>query len=369
MIYFDNAATSFPKSGRVVKAVASSVRRCGNPGRSGHAPSMRAADIMFACREKAACVFGTDPERVIITPSCTLALNMAIKGFINGGRVLISNLEHNAVCRPLYALRDAGVIELDVFDALSRDVQGEFARKVKGASAAVFTHGSNVCGRLLPLFCLVREAKKRGVFTVVDAAQSAGYVGVSLEESGADVICCAGHKGPGGPMGIGLMLVNRACRALPRTLIEGGTGVYSRDEVMPAFYPERLEAGTPCVPAAAGLSAALDEFECGFDLGPFELLKNELRSMRGVTLYGVFPPSQSLPVLLFNVDGMDCDAVMNRLARRGICVRSGFHCAPLAHKALGTVSGGVRVSLGKRNTVREVKRFCVELQRLIREPR
>lgn len=361
MIYFDSAATSYPKSRAAVRAVTEAMRSCGNPGRSGHAPAMRAAKIMYECREKAARVFGTDPERVILAPSCTAALNMAVKGYIKSGKVLISNLEHNAVCRPLYAMRGAGRIELVSFDALAEDAAGEFAEKVKGAAAAVFTHGSNVCGKLLPLAKLVKRAHENGALTVIDAAQTAGYAEVSLERTGADIVCCAGHKGPGGPMGTGLLIVNRALDITPATILEGGTGLYSRDEEMPDLLPERLEAGTPAVALFAGLSAALDEFSLYSGFSAFDLLCDSLRAVKGVTVYCPDGGEERLPVLLFNIDGMDCDDVMNRLARKGICVRSGFHCAPLAHEALGTLNGGVRVSLGKQNTEEEVKIFCREI--------
>ncbi|MBP5657309.1 MAG: aminotransferase class V-fold PLP-dependent enzyme [Clostridia bacterium] len=361
MIYFDNAATSYPKSPAAVRAVAEAMRSCGNPGRGGHAPAMRAAKIMYECREKAARAFGTDPERVILAPSGTAALNMAVKGYIKSGKVLISNLEHNAVCRPLYAMRGAGRIELVSFDALAKDAAEDFAGKVKGASAAVFTHGSNVCGKLLPLGKLVKLAHENGALTVVDAAQTAGYREVSLERTGADIVCCAGHKGLGGPMGTGLLLINRVLDITPATILEGGTGVYSRDEDMPPFLPERLEAGTPAVALFAGLSAALDEFSLYSDFSAFDLLCDSLRDIKGVTVYCPDKGEERLPVLLFNIEGMDCDDVMNRLARKGICVRSGFHCAPLAHRALGTLNGGVRVSLGKQNTAEEVKIFCREI--------
>ncbi|MBO4501115.1 MAG: aminotransferase class V-fold PLP-dependent enzyme [Clostridia bacterium] len=364
MIYFDNAATSFPKSGKVIKAASDAMRKCGNPGRSGHAPAMRGAEAMFSCREKAARIFGTEPERVILVPSCTAALNMAIKGYGKGKRIIISNMEHNAVCRPAYAMRAAGECEISFFNAFAKDAVSEFASKLGSSSVAAFSHGSNVCGKLLPLAGMLREARSRGVFTIIDAAQTAGHAAISFDQCDADIICCAGHKGLGGPTGTGLMLINRRVKELPRTILEGGTGVYSLDEWMPDFFPERLEPGTPGVAAFAGLSAALDEFTLEFDLSPFDLLCAELSYMKNVTLHGLCPRRERLPVLLFNVKGRSCEEVMRLLAARDICVRSGFHCAPLAHRALGTLSGGVRVSLGRKNTKKEIKRFCYELKKI-----
>lgn len=366
MIYFDNAATGFPKSERVARRIYDCFLRCGNSGRSGHKPSLFASECMYLCRENAADYFGFSPERVILTPSCTFALNMAIKGFIAGGKVVMSNLEHNSVCRPLYALRNAGRITIEVFDALNGDAFQNFLDASANASAVVFTHASNVCGKVLPAEKIVREAKRRKMFTCVDEAQTAGYIPICKD---ADVCCAAGHKGINGPMGTGLMLVNESLDVLPKTILQGGTGVFSFDEEMPEFYPERLETGTANAPAFGGLALAIEQLKTqkSIDRSVFLKLLDGMTNMDNITLYGC-PQSKNdidsyLPVILFNVNNMESDSIMTALADNNICVRSGFHCSPLAHKALGS-NGGVRISLGKKNTVKEVDRFLRELYKI-----
>ncbi len=366
MIYFDNAATSFPKDRGMVRVLTEAMLKCGNPGRSGYKASMYASEKLYECREAAAEIFGTLPEKVILLPSCTAALNTAIKGLVKNGKAVMSNLEHNAVCRPLYSLRDRGIAEVVTFDAL-HDPVGNFVRAADGASALVVTHSSNVCGAVLPVAELAREAKRRGLCVIIDAAQSACHIPVSFDTIDADVICIAGHKGPGGPLGTGLMLLNPNGSTVFDTLIEGGTGIYSLDEAMPDVIPERYEAGTVNAPAFASLAYMLNKYvPCGADKEVFGFLCDALADMKGVKTY--LPPKgiEKLPILLFNADGISPDDVMTRLAEKDICVRSGYHCAPLAHKALGSVNGGVRISLGKNNTLREARIFVDELQRIIK---
>ncbi len=366
MIYFDAAATSFPKSRGVIRTLAEASVKCGNPGRSGYRVSMYAAEKLYECREEAAKAFGTIPEKVVLVPSCTVGLNYAVKGLVKGGKAVMSNLEHNAVCRPLYALRNEGRIKVGVFDAL-HDPVSSFIKESDGASALVMTHASNVCGAVLPAEEIAKEAKKRGMTVIIDSSQSACHIPVSFEKIDADVICVAGHKGPGGPLGTGLMLMNPNREVIPDTVIEGGTGVYSLDEAMPGFLPERLEAGTLNAPAFAALAYALGKRrKANADDAVFTYLRDSLSGMNGVKLY--LPPEGTpcVQILLFGVDGLSPDDVMTSLAKRDICVRSGYHCAPSAHFALGSVNGGVRVSIDDGNTMKEARIFIDELRKIIR---
>ncbi len=370
MIYFDNAATGFPKSDRVLKAMSKAGSLCGNPGRSGHTPAIYASEKIYECREELASFFGTVPERVILAPSATLALNMAIKGFAHK-KIIISSFEHNAVFRPVWSMRKRGDTELGFFDAGGNDDQivQRFVSASGGAYAAVFIHASNVNGRILPLERLAAEARKLGITTIVDASQSAGHIPISVMGSGADIICVAGHKGLYGPLGTGAMLINPSFDMFAETIVEGGTGIKSLDEEMPEEYPERFEAGTMNAPAFAGLTEAVRETaECGFgDERIFARICEGLKSMKNVTVHGA-PDNGAydkyVPVILFNVRKINCDEVMTRLAKRGVCVRSGFHCAPLAHKALGTESGGVRASVGRKNTLKEADVLINEIYRI-----
>ncbi|MDD4124443.1 MAG: aminotransferase class V-fold PLP-dependent enzyme [Eubacteriales bacterium] len=369
MIYFDNAATGFPKSGRVLAAMTKAYGLCGNPGRSGHAPAIYAAEKLYECRETLAAFFGTAPERVILTPSATIALNMAIKGFAQN-KVVTSSVEHNAVFRPLYSMWQRGRADLSFFDAGGTDEQivQRFTASLEGAYTAVFIHASNVNGRILPLREMVTEAHKSGVTTIIDASQSAGHINLSVKDSGADIICIAGHKGLYGPLGTGAMLINPSFDMFAETIIEGGTGIRSLDSEMPEEYPEHFEAGTMNAPAFAALAEAVRETE-EEGLGDdriFAKLYESLKSMKNVTVHGgpEYGYDKYVPVLLFNIRKRNCDEAMTYLAARGICVRSGFHCAPLAHKALGTENGGIRVSVGRKNTLKEADVLIDEIHRI-----
>ncbi len=344
MIYLDNGATTLPKAPGVARAMAWAVEHCGNPGRSGHRPAMDAAELVYSCREKAAKRFGCQPEQAIFTPGCTWGLNAAIQTLVPpGGRAVISGFEHNAVVRPLHALgarvQVAGRRLFDPADTLEA-----FDRALgRGADCAVFTHGSNVFGYRLPVEELARLCKSRGVPFIVDAAQTAGVLPLSLEKLGADFIALPGHKGLRGPQGVGLLL----CTAMPKPLVRGGTGGDSRSREMPGYLPDAMEAGTLPVPLIAGLEAALDALG---ELGPAARREAQAAGLcaRGLKKLGfrVFSGHDQLGTVSFQ-GSADCEEIARALSRRGVAVRAGLHCAPLAHESAGTQERGtVRVSFG-----------------------
>lgn len=373
MIYLDNAATGFPKSDAVLRAMQEAFVSCGNPSRSSHTPARNGDRILFRCRQLLAERFGSTPENVILTKNATEALNMAIKGLYRpGGEVLTSTLEHNAVLRPLHALRIAQEITLKQFrvDPAEDAVTVENFRIAAGerADMAVVTHASNVCGRILPIPEMRKAIRREDFLLIVDASQTAGHIPVDIRALGADVLCLPGHKGLYGPMGTGALICNPDRVPYFRTLIEGGSGIDSRASGMPEVLPERLEAGTPNVYGIAGLAAALTEFRFPEreHLLYRQLLK-ELRSRPGIRLYGqpadLASAGRYVPVLLFNREGTDCEALGEQFAERDIAVRAGLHCAPAAHRALGTLeSGGVRVSLGRSTTGADLQAFLDALQ-------
>lgn len=365
IVYLDNAATLYPKSDGVFEAVKKAFYGCGNGGRGGHPLSFAAADTVYGCRESLAKLFGTESENVVLCSGATLALNMAIKGlYKEGATVLCSVLEHNAVLRPLYALAAKGHIRLRFFSPSLKSSEETVAAfrsaLTKNVALAVFTHASNVCGLCLPVKELCALARRKGVTTVVDCAQTAGHIPINIKELGADLLCVAGHKGLGGPMGTGALIVNPDFKGVINTIIEGGTGVASKERTMPIELPERLEAGTANIMGIAGLAAAAGELK----LAPQReealrvRLKEGLRSIKGVTVYGADAKATYAPLVLFNVDDIPSDTVAEKLALRGICVRGGLHCAPLAHVLLKSGAyGGVRASLGRGNTEKD----CDEL--------
>ena len=356
MIYLDNGATSFRKPAQVYRAVQRAMETCANPGRGGYDAAARASEVVYGCREEAGLLFDCLPEQVVLTMNCTHGLNLAIRSLIRpGSNVVISGFEHNAVTRPLHALgarlRIAGR-RLFVWE----DTLKDFEQALNGADAAVFTHVSNVFGYILPVEQMTAMCRDKGIPFVIDAAQSAGTLPLSLKKSGADFIAMPGHKGLLGPQGTGLLL----CKDGAEPLLYGGTGSFSREQTMPPELPDRLEAGTLNVPGYAGLLEGLRYVRKN---GPEGLLRREHRLMnrcvRGLRDAGmqVFSGAHQAATVSFRC-GLDCEEAAAILARKGIAVRAGLHCAPFAHESAGTLeTGTVRVSIGYDNFDEEITTF------------
>lgn len=346
MIYLDNGATSFYKPQAVHRAVGEALRTCANPGRGGYSAALEASRRVYGCREAAAALFDCQPEQVVLTTSCTHGMNIAIRSLVKpGGRVVVSGFEHNAVTRPLHALgAEIKVAGRQLFDW--EDTLEQFRRALeRGVDAAVFTHVSNVFGYILPVEALAEMCRERGVPFIIDAAQSAGTLPVSMEKLGADFIAMPGHKGLLGPQGTGLLL----CRGEAKPLMEGGTGSASIQQEMPDYLPDRLEPGTLNVPGFAGLSEGMRYLQ---RIGVENIFCREhaqlLRCARGLEKLGmkVFTGAHQAGTVSF-LPGMDCEEAAEKLAKLGIAVRAGLHCAPFAHESAGTLeTGTVRVSFG-----------------------
>ncbi len=346
MIYLDSGATSFRKPPGVYRAVMDAMRSCASPGRGGYGAAMAASRRVFGCREMASELFDCQPEQVVLTTSCTHGLNIAIRSLVKpGGRVVISGFEHNAVTRPLHALgARIQVAGRKLFDPA--ETLGQFEKALRqGADAAVFTHVSNVFGYVLPVEEMAALCRRYGVPFIIDAAQSAGVLEISLKGLGADFVAMPGHKGLLGPQGTGLLL----CSGETEPLMQGGTGSESLRQEMPEDLPERLEPGTLNVPGIAGLREGLRYLK---RTGIREIAAREHRQMRlcaaGLQKLGmrVFTGEMQTGTLSF-LPGMDCEEAAELLARQGIAVRAGLHCAPLAHESAGTLeTGTVRVSFG-----------------------
>lgn len=358
MIYLDNSATTYPKPQGVRQAMHRALVEYGaNPGRSGYGMCLRTTQAVYECRKLAADFFGAaGPECVLFQPSCTQALNLVLKGALKAGdHVVVSDLEHNAVMRPLTALASRG-ITYTVAKVVpgDNDATLESFRKALGPKTklVVCTMASNVFGIRVPVERITALAHQYGVKVCVDAAQGAGLIPIHIGESGIDYLCCAGHKGLYGPMGTGL-LVLREPEELLGTLVEGGTGTQSRNLQQPEEVPERYESGTQNVSGILGLGAGIEfvrrrgpERICREELQKLRYLHGRLSKMGKVTLYTP-PPEEPwfVPVLSFNLDGVPSERTGEFLAKGGIAVRCGLHCAPLAHEKLGTLeTGTVRVS-------------------------
>lgn len=343
MIYLDAAATSLVKPLSVGREMLRAMQSCASPGRGGHEPAMRAAETVFRCRETAARLFKVpEPERVVLTMNATHALNLALRSLVRPGmRVLISGYEHNSVTRPLHLLgAEILIARSPLFD--QEAALTAFREQLQDAELVVCTHVSNVFGFILPVYELAALCREKGVPLIVDASQSAGVLDVDFSRLGAAFVAMPGHKGLLGPQGTGLLLCGRE----GEPLLAGGSGSDSREQTMPAWLPDRLEAGTHNVPGAAGLTAGMRYvLERGTDAiaaheqAMLRELTERLSLLDGVELFAGMPGTQS-GVLSFRLEGFDCEEAARLLAERGVCLRSGLHCAPLAHESAGTLETG-----------------------------
>ncbi len=378
MIYLDNAATTYPKPSQVRAAVERAMREYGaNPGRSGYEMSVRTTRAVYEARRCAAELFGArGPECVVFQPSCTQALNQVMKGLLqNGDHVVVSDLEHNAVMRPLHSLADKGITftVASVTPADSVATMEAFRQAMRpNTKLVVCTQASNVFGVRVPVERIAALCHQYGAKLCVDSAQSAGLVPIDLEAGGIDYLCCAGHKGLYGPMGTGMLILRDPADRL-KTLVEGGTGTQSRSMLQPDDPPERYESGTLNVPGILGLRAGMEfvkrrgpERLWREELEKTALLYDRLSKMPWVKLYVPRPELPwLLPVLSFTVEGMESEEVGRHLGRAGIGVRCGLHCAPLAHEKFGTLeTGTVRAAPSAFTRREEIEALAAQVRAL-----
>lgn len=379
MIYLDNAATSFPKPAAVIREQLRCMQRyCGNPGRGSHTIALQAAEKVYECREELASLFGAShPEDLAFTMNATMALNTVIKGLLKrGDHVLISDMEHNAVLRPLHKLAASGTITYDVFPTYvtcpartSAMICDAIAERIRpDTRMLICAHVSNICSAALPLEEIGALCRKREILFVVDASQSAGHLPIDMERMQIDAVCAPGHKGLMGPPGTGFFLLRNGL--MSDTLAEGGSGYNSLERDMPEESPERYEAGTLPTPAIVGLcegvrflkqigTNTVHAHACAFN----RHLTKRLRALPGLTVY---TPHHIGSVLLFNAVGMSADCLGEALNTRGFCVRAGYHCAPLAHASLGTPRGGaVRVSPSVFNSMAQADAFADTVETIL----
>lgn len=379
LIYLDNAATSFPKPDVVIDKTSDFLlNHAGNAGRGSHRLALDAAEHVYDCRERLSDMFDADgAERVCFCSGATEALNTAIKGLTrDGDHVLISDIEHNAVLRPVYKLRASGKIEYDIFPSFVNEYKrspskicAAIAKKMRrNTRMLVCTGASNICSATMPLEEIGEFCRKNGLIFVVDGAQRAGHYPISMKSMKIDALCIPGHKGLLGPQGCGATLFAKGVE--PQTLIEGGNGISSLESEMLGDLPERLEAGTLPIPAIAGLAEGVRTVnELGIDnivnheRALFSICREGLQKINGVRVYC---PCHEGPVLMFTVKGHRSEDVTAELSDMGICVRGGFHCCALGHKTLGTGGdGAVRVSFGVFNSSDDVCSLIDAVKRII----
>lgn len=376
MIYFDNAATTYPKPRSVESSMVQALNLFGaNPGRSGHDMSIKTAEQIFACREAAAQMFNAQITNVIFTQNCTQSVNTVIKGLLKpGDHVIISNLEHNAVLRPVHALSKTR----DIHYSIARPNQGEsyaecFAREIRpNTRLIVATHGSNVFGTMLPIREIGELAHSKNIQFMVDGAQSAGVQDIDMKKDNINYLCMPGHKGLYGPPGTGLLIVNDAAPLEP--LIQGGTGSLSLQYDQPDFLPDQLESGTLNTTGIIALHSGIN-FVKRSGIGKLRaheqkiitIIYDRLAKMPEIQLYTPRPERNAyLPLLSFNIKGISGEQTSEKLNRYGIATRGGYHCSPLAHETYNTLDTGTcRVSVGAFNTEAQAEEMVYYLKKII----
>lgn len=368
MIYLDNAATTLIKPVSVERAMRNAMRTAASPGRGSHTPAMRAAETVYECREAAADLFNVpEAERIVFTMNATHALNIAIRSLAGRGtRVVVSGYEHNSVTRPLAQLgANIRVAKAPLFDTAA--VIKAFAAELPGAQLAVCTHVSNAFGFILPIYEIAALCRKENVPLIVDASQSAGILDVDYAALGAAFIAMPGHKALFGPQGTGILICGRE----GEPLMSGGSGSDSVDQLMPEYLPDRLEAGTHNVCGIAGLLEGIRYVKekgtkkiAEHEQGLLELFIRRSSLIPKMEIFHGAVGTQS-GVVSLRSRMMDCETLSLKLNERGICVRSGLHCAPYAHRSAGTLeTGTVRFSFSPFVSEPEIERTCACLKEL-----
>ncbi len=380
MIYFDNAATSWPKPEAVYKAVEDSLRNTGNAGRGGNVKSLSASRVLYGARAALAEFFGAPSiERMILTQNITEALNLALKGIlVMGDHVVISPYEHNAVVRVLEYLKVKRGITYTIANEVAKcdfhdhaGIVAAFERELRENTRLLcVTHASNVLGTILPIAEIGAMANRNGILFLVDSAQTAGTIPIDVSAMGIDILTFTGHKSLLGPQGTGGLYIKQGIDVT--ALIHGGTGSQSALMTQPQIYPEALESGTRNIPGIAGLLAGVEY--CKQYVGHIRdhemtLIGSLLSYMKDnpkFDVYGPVAPIARVGLVAFNVRGKQADSIGYDLEQTaGIATRTGLHCSPLAHRVNGTLeSGAIRVSVGAFNTKQEIDRLIEALEEL-----
>lgn len=379
MIYFDNAATTWPKPSGVKKAIATALDEYGaNPGRGSYKMALKVSRLIFETRSALASLFNIKrPERMVFTANATEATNLALKGFLSpGDHVIFTSIEHNAIYRPLKALEKRGVKLTMVQAEPDGTVYPEMiARAVRRETALLaVAHVSNVTGTILPIEEFAQIVRPQNIKVLVDIAQSAGFLDIDVEKQGIDLLAFPGHKGLYGPTGTGGLYIGEGITLSP--LKEGGTGSKSQSWEQPDSLPDRFESGTINTLGIAGLMAGIEFLQ---NEGIKNIREHEWdltkRFCRGLTeieqvkVYGPKPDVFRAPVVSFNIKNCDSGEVSFMLDKMfGIAARSGFHCAPLTHRTIGTEkTGTVRFSFGSFNTIEEIDAGLDAIKEIVKE--
>ncbi len=360
MVYLDNAATSFPKPDCVINGVNECIRKyCGNPGRSSHWFSLYSAEKIFEAREAVLRLLNYDKlENVIFTSNATHALNLAIKGALRHKcHIITSDFEHNSVLRPLYTAQRMFGCEISSFDS-DMDVESAIENCINPSTEFIVTSiASNVTGKVIDPEGLYRISKKHNLKTIIDASQYLGHASLDLGKTPFDFVASPGHKALFGLQGTGFLVMNSTEADFP-TLMEGGSGTNSHELVMPEDKPERFEAGTLNTPGIVSLALGINylierEQDIYNKICYLTSRLHEILSQNKMEIYGC-----ENGIAAVNMDGMSSEVLAQELAKRGIAIRAGVHCAPSIHKKLGTQTRGVvRISLSALNNTKDLDKL------------
>lgn len=379
-IYLDNGATSYPKPQNVYNSIMEYMTQIGsNIGRGASSASLKGNHVVFQGREALANFFNFDKvENVVFTPNITYSLNMLIKGSVkNNWHVITSVMDHNSTLRTLHSLKNDGIIDLDIVDA---DKNGfinidNFKNLIKeNTKLVVLSQASNVCGSIQPLKDIGKICKEKGISFIIDSAQSAGCIDVNFKDLNCSALAFTGHKSLFGPQGTGGFLINDEFNDICKPLIEGGTGSLSSDILQPTFMPDKFESGTMNAPGIAGLLAGIN-FINNEGLNTIKEHEDYLAkkfidgvlNIESLVLYGSTKTENRTPSISINstkIDNSELGFILDN--EYGIVTRTGLHCAPLAHKALGSYpNGSIRFSLGYFNDEKDVDYALYALNKVI----
>ncbi|MFC1504324.1 aminotransferase class V-fold PLP-dependent enzyme [Spirochaetota bacterium] len=376
--YLDNSATVWPKPEPVIKAMNDFMINIGaNPGRGGYSLSINAARIIFETREELAGLFGiNDSKRIIFTQNATHAINTALKGILKkSDHVITSSVEHNSVMRPLRFLENESGIEITVIRCNERGVidPSDIEKNIrKNTRLVVMTHASNVTGTCMPVKEIGEICRRHGIIFLIDAAQTAGSVPINLTDLKTDILAFTGHKNLMGPQGTGGLCIGEDIDIT--SLMQGGTGSHSEHELQPDFLPDKFESGTPNTVGISGLCAGVRFIQkkgieniMAYEKGLVKLLLEKLEEIDEIEVYGTPGTDNRIPVLSFNVRNKKPSEITYALDNEyNIMARAGLHCAPSAHRTIGTFpEGTVRFSLSFYNTEKEISYTVSSLKKII----
>lgn len=378
-IYLDNGATAFPKAPGVAESMADYILKTGvNVGRGAYSKSYEAENIVYESRELICELFNfSQPENVVFTKNITESMNVLIKGLLKeGDHALVSSMEHNSVMRPLNALEKVDHSKVPCNSQGQMDIDDFLAAIRPNTKAVIMSHASNVCGTILDLEKVGQICREKGIFFIIDSAQTAGFLDLDFQALKADALGFTGHKGLLGPQGIGGFMITDELVRETSSLIDGGTGSLSDEEVQPNYMPDKYEAGTPNIPGIYGLHTALKYL---LDYGVENIRQEELAllkvflegigNMTGLKLLGLDSCQGRTPVVSLDFSHHDNGIIGYELNKDyGIMTRTGMHCAPSAHKTLGSFPhGSVRFSISHFNTREEVNYALDSINKIIKK--